>query len=159
MVPETSIQWKLYVDGARNDYCSGAGVVLETPDGRSLCYALRLELLSMNNEAEYDALIDGLRIAKELNIKALQIFSDSQLIVCQVKKEFQAKGGNLPTYLSNTCELLENFNHYTINRIPRKENMKADSLAKYSSTGEAQELGMVPVEVLSAPSTEEMDLD
>jgi len=37
--------------------------------------------------------------------------------------------------------------------------MKEDSPAKYSSTGEAQELGMVPVEVLSAPSTKEMDLD
>ena len=37
--------------------------------------------------------------------------------------------------------------------------MKADSLAKYSSTGEAQLLGLVPVEVLSAPSTDEMDVD
>jgi len=93
MVPEASIQWKLYVNGARNDYCSGAGVVLETPEGRSLCYALRLEFPSTNNEAEYEALIAGLRIAKELSIKVLQIFSDSQLIVCQVKKEFQTKEG------------------------------------------------------------------
>lgn len=37
--------------------------------------------------------------------------------------------------------------------------MKADSLAKYASTGEAQLLGLVPVEVLSAPSTDEMDMD
>ena len=76
------IQWKLYVDGARNNYCSGAGVVLETPEGRSLCYALRLEFPSTNNEAEYEALIAGLRIAKEMNVNVLQIFSDSQLIVC-----------------------------------------------------------------------------
>ena len=149
----------MYVDGARNDYCSGAGVVLETPEGRSLCYALRLEFPSTNNEAEYEALIAGLRIAKELNIKALQIFSDSQLIVCQVRKEFQAKGGNLPAYLSKAWELLHDFDRYSINHIPREENMKADSLAKYSSTGEAQLLGLVPVEVLSAPSTDEMDDD
>ena len=77
-----SVQWKLYVDGARNEHCSGAEIVLETPEGRSLCYALRLEFPSTNNEAEYEALIAGLRIAKELNIKALQIYSDSQLIVC-----------------------------------------------------------------------------
>jgi len=131
------VQWKLYVDGARNDYCSGAGIVLETPEGRSLCYALRLEFPSTNNEAEYEALIAGLRIAKELNIKVLQIYSDSQLIVCQVKKEFQANKGNLPAYLSKTWELLDNFEHYTICHIPREENTKADSLAKYSSNSEA----------------------
>ena len=114
-------KWKLYVDGSRNDYCFGAGVVLETPEGRSLCYALRLEFPSTNNEAEYEALIAGLKIAKELNIKALQIFSDSQLIVCQVKKEFQAKGGNLPAYLSKAWELLDDFDHYTISHIPQHE--------------------------------------
>ena len=77
VIDSIPIQWKLYVDGARNDYCSGAGVVLETPEGRSLCYALRLEFPSTNNEAEYESLIAGLRIAKELKIKALQIFIDS----------------------------------------------------------------------------------
>ena len=144
-IDDSPIQWKLYVDGARIDYCSGAGVVLETPEGRSLCYAIRLEFPSTNNEAEYEALIAGLRIAKELNIRALQIFSDSQLIVCQVKKEFQAKGGNLPAYLSKAWELLGDFDHYMISHIPREENMKADSLAKYSSTGEAQFLGLTLV--------------
>ena len=159
MIPEASVQWKLYVDGARNNYCSGAGIVLETPEGRSLYYALRLEFPSTNNEAEYEALIAGLRIAKELNIKMLLIFSDSQLVVCQVKKEYQAKEGNLPAYLSKTWKLLEDFDHYTISHIPREENMKADSLAKYSSNGEAQELGMVPVEVLTTPSIDEMEVD
>ncbi|MDQ4222773.1 reverse transcriptase-like protein, partial [Pseudomonas aeruginosa] len=117
---EIMVQWKMYVDGARNDYCSGAGIVLETPEGRSLCYALRLEFPSTNNEAEYEALIAGLRIAKELNIKALQIFSDSELIVCQVKKEFQASKGNLPAYLTKTWELLNGFEHYSITHIPRE---------------------------------------
>ena len=118
-----------------------------------------MEFPSTNNEAEYEALIVGLRIAKELNIRALQIFSDSQLIVCQVKKEFQAKGGNLPAYLSKAWELPCDFDHCTISHIPREENMKADSLAKYSSTGETQFLGLAPVEVLSAPSINEMDID
>ena len=118
-----------------------------------------MEFPSTNNEAEYEALIAGLRIAKELNIRALQIFSDSQLIVCQVKKEFQTKGGNLPAYLSKAWELLGDFYHYMISHIPREENMKADSLAKYSSTGEAQFLGLTPVEVLSTPSIDKMDID
>jgi len=156
---DVAVQWKLCVDGARNDYCSGAGIVLETPKGRSLCYALRLEFPSTNNEAEYEASIVGLRIAKELNIKALQIYSDSQLIVCQVKKEFQTSKGNLHAYLSKTWELLNCFEHFTISHIPREENMKADSLAKYSSSNEAQMLGSTPIEVLSTPSIDDMDID
>lgn len=71
------VQWKLFVNGAMNEYCLGAGIVLETPEGRSVCYALRLEFPSTNNEAEYSALIAGLKIAKEFNLKTLQIFSDS----------------------------------------------------------------------------------
>jgi len=124
-----------------------------------LCYALRLEFPSTNNEAEYEALIAGLRVARELNIKALQIYSDSQLIVCQVKKEFQTSKGNLPAYLSKTWELLTCFEHFTISHIPREENMKADSLAKYSSSNEAQMLGSTPIEVLSTPSIDDMDVD
>jgi ribonuclease HI len=80
--------WKLFVDGAMNDYYSGEGVLLETPEGRSVCYALRLEFPSKNNEVKYEALIAGLRTAKELQLRALQIFSDSHIVVCQVKREF-----------------------------------------------------------------------
>jgi len=121
-------------------------VVLETPEGRSLCYALRLEFPSTNNEAEYEALIAGIRLAKELQLRVVQIFSDSQIVVCQVKKEFQAKGGNPPAYLVKAWELLEGFDHYTISHIPREQNTKADSLAKLASTGDAQQMGLVLVE-------------
>lgn len=86
------IPWKLFVDGASNSKCSRAGVVLHTPEGRSACYALRLEFLATNNEAEYEALIAGLKIVKELGIKTVHIYSDSKLIVCQVKGEYQARG-------------------------------------------------------------------
>ena len=99
-VVEANIQWKLFVDGTSNDYFSRAGVILETPEGRYICYALRLKFPSTNNEVEYAVLIGGIRLAKELQLKTLQIFSDSQLVVCQVRKEFHARGGNLPAYRS-----------------------------------------------------------
>ena len=55
-LPETSKSpeyiWKLYTDGASNDRCSGAGIVLETPEGRSICYALKCDFRATNNEAE-----------------------------------------------------------------------------------------------------------
>ena len=61
--------------------------------------------------------------------------------------------------MSKAWELLDDLDHYTTSHIPREENMNADSLAKYASTGKAQLLGLVPVEVLSAPSTDEMDIE
>ena len=69
--------WKLYSDGAKNDRRSGAGVVLITPEGRSVYYALRLEFVATNNDSEYEALIAGMKLAKELGVKTLDICCDS----------------------------------------------------------------------------------
>ena len=75
------IQWKLYAEGASNDRCFGAGVVLVTPENRSICYALKLNFSATNNEAEYEALIAGLKLVGELGVKSVEIFCDSQLVV------------------------------------------------------------------------------
>ena len=53
-------------------------------------YALRFKFKASNNEAEYEALIVGLKLAKEMKVESLEIFSDSQLIVCQITDEYQA---------------------------------------------------------------------
>ena len=79
------IRWKMYTDGASNDHCLGAGIVLMTPENRSVCYALKLEFTATNNEAEYDALIAGLRFIKELGVRSVEIICDSQLVVHQVR--------------------------------------------------------------------------
>lgn len=56
--------------------------MLVTPEGWLICYTSKLDLLLMNNEAEYEALIVGLlNLARELRIKSLEIFCDSQLVV------------------------------------------------------------------------------
>ena len=86
------LQWQLYVDGSSNAKCSGAGVVLITPEKRAISYALRLNFPATNNDAEHEALIAGLKIAIEFNLKTIQIFSDSQLIVRQVLGEYRAIG-------------------------------------------------------------------
>ena len=108
------IRWKLYTDGASNDRCSGAGVVLITPENRSICYALKLDFPATNNEAEYEALIAGLKLIKELGIKSIEIFCDSQLVVYQVRGDYQAKGRKLAPYLVQVQELLSNLERYDI---------------------------------------------
>ena len=80
--------WKLFTDGAKNDRWSGAGVVLETPEQRPIYYALRLEFRATNNDPEYEALIAGLKLAKELKITKLDIFCDTKIVVNQVIEKF-----------------------------------------------------------------------
>ncbi|GKA62134.1 reverse transcriptase domain-containing protein [Tanacetum coccineum] len=60
--------WKLFIDGALRFDSSGAGLMLVNPEGKEYTYALRFEFETTNNEAEYEALLDGLRIAKEMKI-------------------------------------------------------------------------------------------
>ena len=83
------IKWNLFVDGASNEQGSGAGVVIITPRGRKLHYALRMEFAATNNDAEYEAVIVGLELALEIGVGSLCLHSDSQLIVNQILGEFQ----------------------------------------------------------------------
>ena len=73
--------WALYVDGSSNMSGTGTGLILVNPEGIIVEYALRFKFPTTNNGAEYEALIAGLRIAKELEVDRLQVYSDSQLVV------------------------------------------------------------------------------
>uniref|UniRef100_A0A2N9FTJ7 Uncharacterized protein n=1 Tax=Fagus sylvatica TaxID=28930 RepID=A0A2N9FTJ7_FAGSY len=75
-----SSEWKLFVDGASNMKGAGAGAVLVSPEGLILEQAVRLGFLASNNEAEYEALLIGLRSALRLGADRLQVFCDSQLV-------------------------------------------------------------------------------
>ena len=87
------------IDGSSNMNGSGADVVLESPMGEKIRYALRLQFPASNNEAKYKALIDGLRLAKETGLECVKIYCDSQLVVNQVNRDYQANGENMATYL------------------------------------------------------------
>ena len=79
------------MDGSSNDGGSGAGLIPVSPEGHRMNYALRFGFKASNNEAEYEALIAGLELAKEMKVESLDIFSDSQLVVCQINDEYQAR--------------------------------------------------------------------
>ncbi|KAM1624115.1 hypothetical protein TB2_021756 [Malus domestica] len=116
-IEPTALAWSLYVDGSSNQQGCGAGLVLTTPDKVVMEYALRFKFKASNNEAEYEALIAGLRLAKHLGVKQIDIFSDSQLVVNQVTNNFDAKDSSMAAYLAQTQLLLKNF-HYQITQIP-----------------------------------------
>ncbi|XP_057739852.1 uncharacterized protein LOC130956943 [Arachis stenosperma] len=126
--------WTLFVDGASNPQGSGAGILLESSDGIILEHSLRFSFKASNNQAEYEALIAGLRLAADLNIKNLTILCDSLLVVQQVNRSFQVKDQILQRYLDVVQQLLTNFLKVTIHHIPREQNHRADVLSKLATT-------------------------
>ena len=79
------------VDGAANQRGSGVGLVLITPKGATTQKSLRLGFSAMNNEAEYEVLIQGMAMVQKMGGKAVEMFLDSRLVVGQVAGEMEAK--------------------------------------------------------------------
>ncbi|XP_071900958.1 uncharacterized protein [Coffea arabica] len=91
--------WILFMDGVSNKEGSGAGLLLTWPTGEELTYALRFDFPTSNNEAEYETLLTGLRIALQMGITAIKVWSYSQLVVHQVHGEYEAKEDVMKKYL------------------------------------------------------------
>ena len=104
-----AVQWTLYVDDTSNDTGSDAGMMLISPEGHKIHYALHFRLKASNNEAEYEALTVGLHLAKELQARSIQIYSDTQLVVNQVNDVFVARGDRMVEYLEKEKGLMETF--------------------------------------------------
>nr|GEY37439.1 reverse transcriptase domain-containing protein [Tanacetum cinerariifolium] len=116
--------WTMFTDSSSYVDGSGAGLILTTPDGIEFTYALRFEFAASNNEAEYEALIVGLRIATQMGVKNIQENVDSKLVANQVLGA----------------------------QVPRSRNKKADALSKIASTSFAHLSKQVLVEVLETKS-------
>ena len=86
-----------------------------------------------NNQDEYEALLVGLRMAKELGVRRIVIKGDSQLIIGQVKGGFQAKEPQLQQYLAKIKELVREFEEYIMEYILRDQNAWVDLLSKLAS--------------------------
>ncbi|XP_071734231.1 uncharacterized protein [Rutidosis leptorrhynchoides] len=145
-------EWKLFTDGASSSDGSGAGLMLINPEGQEFIYALRFEFSITYNEAEYEALLAGLRIAKEMKIEHLQAFVDSQLIANHVLSVFKARQPTIQLYLSKVRELVESFRGFTIEHVQRCQNKKADALSKLASITFAYLAKEVLLEVLEKRS-------
>ncbi|GKC60657.1 reverse transcriptase domain-containing protein [Tanacetum coccineum] len=114
--------WKLYTDEASSSDGSRAGLILVKPKGREYTYTLRIKFETTNNEAEYEALLAGLRIAKETKIKDLGIFVDSQLVANQVKGLIESRQPVIQQYLEKTRIILKSFKSYSMEHIRERGN-------------------------------------
>ncbi|GAV78122.1 RVT_3 domain-containing protein [Cephalotus follicularis] len=114
--------WKLSVDSSSCITGSGAGVLLVSPSGWTLEYALRFGFKATNNEAEWEALIAGLIIAKHLEVQRIEVSSDSQLVVGLACGEYEPREDSMVKYLSHFQSLKPTFKVLRVTKIPREEN-------------------------------------
>ena len=121
-----------YVDGGCHGSPgpSGIGVVIEKPDGERIKIARWIGHQD-NNVAEYVALLEALQHALKHEAKSLQVFSDSELVVKQMKGEYQCRSPRLYS-LNWTCRKLARYLDFRINHIRREQNEEANQLANHA---------------------------
>ncbi|GJR36889.1 reverse transcriptase domain-containing protein [Tanacetum coccineum] len=145
---ELTEPWILFTDGSSCTDGSGAGLILTNPEGMEFTYALRFRFDATNNEAKYEALIAGLKIAEQMGVKNLQANVDSRLVANQVNGTYVAKETDMIRYLEKVKTLTSSFKAFSIKQFPRSENKKADALSKIASTRFAHLSKQVLVEEL-----------
>ena len=145
--------WIAYVDGSSTRKRGGVGITLTSPEGGNLEFSIRLDFPTTNNEAEYEAVIAGMSLARDMGAKNLEVRSDSQVVVGHIQGEYEARGVKMKKYLTKVQELQIFFDLVVLTRIPREDNSRADFLAKLGSTAEEEvEASEHKIQVLTEPS-------
>jgi ribonuclease HI len=151
-VPDAFLDhWKMYFDGSLKLGGVGIGVLFISPQGKQLKYVLQILWQATNNEAEYETLIHGLRIATSLRIKQLHVYGDSAVVINQVNKDWDCTKDNRDAYCAKVQKLEKHFQGLEIMHVLRDSNIAADVLAKLGSN-RAKVLPGVFVEELPSPS-------
>jgi ribonuclease HI len=135
-LPTAPIQpelWTMYFDGSLMKIGAGAGLLFISPLGKHVRYILRLHFPASNNMAEYEALVNGLRIAVELGVWRLDARGDSQLIIDQVMKNSHCRDQKMEAYCDEVWCLEDKFYGLELNHVARRYNETADELAKITS--------------------------
>ena len=151
--------WRLSVDGATNAQGSGAGLIMTSPEGIDIEYALKFGFQASNNEAEYEAVIVDLNLAHSMEVDQLEVCNDSQLVVRQIEDTYEAKGEKMIIYLKKVRELLKKFMLVQVRHIPRAENSREDTLAKLAIASQEDLSRLTPVEHLVEPSIDLTDVE
>jgi ribonuclease HI len=136
--------WTMFFDGSLMKTGAGASLLFISPLRKHLRYVLRLHFPMSNNVAEYEALVNGLRIAIELGVRRLDARDDSQLVIDQVMKNSHCRDPKMEAYCDEVRRLEDNFYGVEVNHVARRYNETADELAKIASART-----MVPPNVFS----------
>jgi ribonuclease HI len=123
--------YKLYFDGCSkgNPGKAGAGAVIYKNNMEIFSISIFVGEKETNNVAEYTGLLIGLKEAVKLGIKDLVVNGDSQLVIKQMKGEYQVKAPNLIKLFAEAKQLEKEFEKMTFNHVYRTENKRADQLS------------------------------
>jgi ribonuclease HI len=144
----------MYFDCSLKLEDAGARVLLISPTGEQLKYILQIFWKVSNNEAEYEALLHGLRLAISLGIKRLLVYGDSAVVINQVNKSWDHDKENMDAYCLEVYKLENKFYGLEFHHVVCDNNVAADVLSKLGST-RAQVPAGVFVHELHAPSIPE----
>ena len=128
--------WKVYVDGTTNQKGSGVGLVLISSKKITIEKSLRLGFMATNNEAKYEALLQGMAMVQKMGGKAMEVFLDFRLVVGQVKGKLEARDMRMQESLSQVRRLQSNFEFFNLTHISRSGNTHVDSLATLATSSE-----------------------
>jgi ribonuclease HI len=135
-LPETSAPVpgrivRVYSDGAArgNPGPAGAGAVLTDSAGNVIARLGRFLGKQTNNVAEYEGLLLGLKHARELGYREVEVRADSQLLIRQLKGEYAVRHAGLKPLHAEALRLLRSFDRYDLRHVPREENTLADEMS------------------------------
>jgi ribonuclease HI len=124
------LKYHVYCDGASRSNPGDASIgVSISLDGKEIHTISREIGIATNNEAEYQALLDGLNYCIENSINEVDVFLDSKLVVEQVNKNFKVKAQNLKEFNTQVENLIKEFKYIEFNHVYREDNKRADQLA------------------------------
>jgi ribonuclease HI len=125
------VRTRLFTDGAArgNPGPAGAGAVIVSPEGHIVAKVGKYLGETTNNVAEYTGLILGLKRAKAMGLRELEVLADSELLVKQLAGEYQVKADHLRPLHDEAQALIKGFEVIEVRHIPREENAAADEMS------------------------------
>ncbi|XP_020203766.1 uncharacterized protein LOC109789265 [Cajanus cajan] len=133
----------------------GAGIILEGPNKVTIEQSLKFGFRVTNNQAEYEVLLAGLRLAHDLGAQRVSCNSDSKLMVEQLSGAYQTKDTLLQRYFHAASQQISSFDEFTIRHVPREQNVRADLLSKLASTKRPGQHRTIIQETLNSPSLDD----
>lgn len=125
-------------------------MILTNSEGVVTEYTLRFLFKATNNQSKYKALLARLKLARELGVKHLRVFTDSANNRSS-QGEYEAQDSTMAKYLDRAHSNTAALQHFSISRIPRNENTQANMLSKMATSSDSF-LGQAYIEYLKAPS-------
>lgn len=123
----------LNVNGSTTNHANRARIIITALVGEQLEYAIRFSFNATNNEVEYEALVNNLKITHKLRARCIRVESHSKLIVDQVIGEYEVREDWMAEYLWVVRILASTFKVFIIDHVAQGHNYRANWLARLAS--------------------------